>query len=98
MKIRLNRLIRSAVAVLAWGFVLSEPTAFAANNQQSKMTDCDKQAGDKTGDDREAFLKSCMSATPMTQQEKIAACNRQATGKTGSERKAFMKSCLRNKS
>lgn len=96
MNFRLNRFIRSTAAVLALGCVLGVPSAFAANNQQSKMTECDKQAGDRTGDDRKAFMKNCMSATPMTQQEKIAACNKQATGKTGSDRKAFMKSCLRS--
>jgi hypothetical protein len=97
MNIRSNRFIRAAAAVLALGFVLSAPSAFAANNQQSKMTDCDNQAGDKKGDDRKAFMKSCMSATPMTQQERIAACNKKATGKTGSDRKAYMKTCLRNR-
>ena len=69
--------------------------------QQSKMGDCNKEAGDKKGDARKAFMKSCLSggtataaAAPMTQQEKMKKCNADATGKKGDDRKAFMKTCL----
>ncbi len=69
--------------------------------QQSKMGDCNKSAADKKGDERKAFMKSCLSdggtsaaGTPMTQQDKMKKCNVDATGKKGDERKAFMKSCL----
>nr|WP_074173417.1 PsiF family protein [Caballeronia calidae] len=30
--------------------------------QQEKMTACNSQAGDKKGDDRKAFMKSCLSS------------------------------------
>ena len=63
--------------------------------QQSKMGDCNKQATDKKGDERKAFMKTCLSADkPMTQQDKMKKCNTDATGKKGDERKAFMKTCL----
>ena len=63
--------------------------------QQSKMGDCNKQATDKKGDERKAFMKTCLSADkPMTQQDKMKKCNVDATGKKGDERKAFMKTCL----
>ena len=63
--------------------------------QQSKMGDCNKEAGDKKGDDRKAFMKTCLSAAkPMTQQAKMKKCNVDATAKKGDERKAFMKECL----
>ena len=70
--------------------------------QQSRMGDCNKSATDKKGDDRKAFMKSCLSgdtamaapAKPMTQQDKMKKCNVDATGKKGDERKTFMKSCL----
>ena len=73
--------------------------------QQSKMGDCNKQAVGKKGDERKAYMKTCLSAegapaapaapaTPMTQQQKMKKCNGDATGKKGDERKAFMKSCL----
>ncbi|WP_049127259.1 PsiF family protein, partial [Burkholderia cenocepacia] len=63
------------------------------------MKACNTQAAGKTGDERKAFMKDCLSAKPakaMTQQEKMKACNTQATGKKGDDRKAFMKSCLSN--
>jgi hypothetical protein len=95
--------IQSAIAALVLGGLLAAP-AFAENSQQNKMTMCNKQAGDKKGDDRKAFMKSCLSASspmaasaPMTQQEKMKACNVQAADKKGDDRKAFMKTCLSNK-
>ena len=73
----------------------------AQNSQNTKMADCNKQATGKTGDDRKAFMKTCLSNKPATaakkltpQQQKMGECNKQATGKTGDERKAFMKTCL----
>ena len=67
----------------------------AANSQQSKMSECNKEAGDKKGDDRKKFMSTCLKKDkPMTQQEKMKACNAQAAGKKGDERKAFMKDCL----
>ncbi|MDN3918881.1 PsiF family protein [Roseateles violae] len=63
--------------------------------QQEKMKACNKDAGDKKGDERKAFMKDCLSAsaTP-AQQEKMKTCNKDAGDKKGDERKAFMKDCL----
>ena len=66
----------------------------AMTSQQTRMADCNKQAGDKKGDERKAFMSSCLSNKPMTQQEKMTKCNKDAGGKKGDERKAFMKECL----
>lgn len=88
--------IRSLMAALLVGGVLATP-AFAANSQQDKMKACNAQAAGKTGDERKAFMKDCLSAKPakkMSQQEKMKACNTQAADKTGDDRKAFMKGCL----
>ena len=95
--------IRATVVIAVMSLAFGANAALAANSQQSKMTDCNKQAGDKKGDDRKAFMKSCLSAAPaaasapMTQQQKMTACNQQATDKKGDDRKTFMKSCLSNK-
>ena len=70
--------------------------------QQSKMGDCNKSAADKKGDDRKAYMKTCLSggtamaapATPMTQQEKMKKCSGDNKGKKGDDYKAAMKSCL----
>jgi len=92
--------IHAVIAALALTGLLASP-AFAANSQQTKMADCNKQAADKKGDDRKAFMKSCLSATPaaapMSQQDKMKMCNTQAADKKGDDRKAFMKTCLSNK-
>ncbi|HKT65608.1 PsiF family protein [Burkholderia sp. 22313] len=88
--------IQSLVAAVLLGGMLASP-AFAANSQQDKMKACNTQAAGKSGDERKAFMKDCLSAKPakkMTQQEKMKACNTQAADKKGDDRKTFMKSCL----
>ena len=67
--------------------------------QQEKMKTCNADASGKKGEERKAFMKTCLSdkpmaAAPMTQQQKMKACNTDAAGKKGDERKAFMKTCL----
>jgi len=74
--------------------------AWAANSQQERMASCNKDAADKKGDERKAFMKECLSAKKdsggkMSQQDKMKACNKQATGKKGDERKQFMSECLK---
>jgi len=86
------------VAALS-AFVFIAPTyaadaAKAPTAQQSKMTACNKEAGDMKGDERKAFMKTCLSAKKQSQQDKMKACNKDAGDKKGDERKAFMKECL----
>ncbi|HOB96788.1 MAG TPA: PsiF family protein [Aquabacterium sp.] len=97
----MNRLIQIAalsIAALSFGAQAAdkEPT-----KQQSKMTTCSKDAGDKKGDERKAFMKECLSAKPAAaagtaQQNKMKTCNADPKAKTlkGDERKKFMKECL----
>jgi hypothetical protein len=60
------------------------------------MSECNKEAGDKKGDDRKKFMSSCLKKDkPMTQQEKMKACNKDAGGKKGDDRKKFMSECLK---
>lgn len=79
--------------------------AEAVTPQQQKMKDCNTEAGTKNlkGDERKAFMKSCLSTqapeaakkgTP--QQQKMKTCNKEAGDKQlkGDERKKFMSSCL----
>ena len=78
--------------------------------QQERMKSCNKDATAKVlkGDERKAFMKSCLSgkavsapapaaATKMTQQDKMKACSKDAKEKalTGDERKKFMSDCLK---
>jgi len=87
-----------SVALLALAFAAAPAFAAEPTAQQSKMGDCNKQAGDKKGDERKAFMKECLSAKKTTQQDKMKSCNKDAADKKGDERKAFMKECLSAKS
>ena len=87
--------------VVAMGLFLSFGAAHAADGktaQQSKMGSCNKEASDKKGDERKAFMKECLGAkpaAPATQQGKMKSCNTDAKGMKGDERKKFMSDCLK---
>jgi hypothetical protein len=97
---QLVQLLALSVAALSFSAQAADaaPTA-----QQGKMSACNKEAGDKKGDERKAFMKSCLSAKPVaaaasgtSQQNKMKACNADPKAKTlkGAERKKFMSECL----
>lgn len=81
--------------ILAAALVLAASGVHAATAQQSLMGTCNKEAGDKKGDDRKAFMKSCLSDGKKRQQEKMKVCNTEVAGKKGDERKAAMSDCLK---
>lgn len=96
----MKTLLTTTAALLAFALV----PAHAATEQQNKMGACNKEAAGKTGDERKAFMKDCLSKKPageakpeMTQQTKMGTCNKEATGKKGEERKKFMSDCLKSK-
>ena len=96
---RLIQIAALSIAAVSFGAQAAdkEPT-----KQQSKMATCNKDAGDKKGDERKAFMKECLSAkpaAPVTQQDKMKACNADEKAKTlkGDERKKFMSECLSKK-
>ncbi len=77
------------------GFALASGVQ-AQTAQQSKMTTCNNSAGEKKGDERKAFMKSCLSAKVETpQQGKMKTCNAEAKDMKGDERKKFMSACLK---
>ncbi|MFZ5957713.1 PsiF family protein [Pseudomonas sp. QL9] len=97
--------IRVPLLMLA---LLFSAQGFAANTaQQEKMKTCNADATAKSlkGDERKAFMSTCLkagggadAAKKMTpQQEKMAQCNKDAGAKAlkGDERKAFMSNCLK---
>ena len=82
------------IGMFACGFAYAQDKL--ANPQQTKMSECNKEAGDNKGDDRKKFMSSCLKKDkPMTQQEKMKACNKDAGGKKGDDRKKFMSECLK---
>ncbi|MEP7101027.1 MAG: PsiF family protein [Burkholderiales bacterium] len=95
--------MKNLMTVLALSVACLSSSAFAADaasapmgKQQTKMAECNATAGDKKGDERKAFMKTCLSAKKATQQEKMKSCNADPKAKAakGDERKAFMKECL----
>jgi hypothetical protein len=68
----------------------------AQTAQQSKMTACNKDAGDMKGDERKAFMKDCLSGKKLSpQQVKMKSCNAEAKDMKGDARKTFMSECLK---
>lgn len=91
--------------VLGFGMSGLAAQSQAQNSQQTKMTSCNADATSKNlkGDDRKAFMKTCLSSAPASstktnsQQEKMKTCNAQASAKSlkGDDRKQFMSTCLK---
>ena len=100
------KLVAGAAVSLFIAAMAASPAAFATP-QQEKMKSCNAEAKTKSlaGDERKAFMKSCLSAggaeadgkslTP--QQQKMKSCNAEAKSKNlaGGERKKFMSTCLK---
>ena len=93
--------MKKLLPLLALGLSLSFGAVHAADAptaQQSKMGTCNKDAIDKKGDERKAFMKECLSAKAdgkAAQQTKMKTCNVDAKGMKGDERKKFMSECLK---
>ncbi|WP_122424962.1 PsiF family protein [Pseudomonas viridiflava] len=93
----------TGIALLLVGLMCSAQ-GFAATAQQNKMTTCNADASAKSlkGDERKAFMSTCLKATPApaaTQQEKMKTCNATASTQAlkGDARKTFMSDCLKKK-
>ena len=67
----------------------------SSNSQQDKMKACNAQAGDKKGDERKAFMKTCLSNKPMTQSEKMSMCNKKTAGMAKEERSKAQSECMK---
>ncbi len=92
--------MKHLLAVLAMGLTLSFGVAHAADGdgktkQQSKMATCNTDAGDKKGDERKAFMKSCLSAKPAAMAPS-AACEKAAADKklAGAAKNSSIKKCM----
>lgn len=94
--------MKRLIALAVMGLSLAVAPAVFAGAQQEKMKTCNKDAKEKAlkGDERKAFMKSCLSGGAAEsgkgkQQSKMKDCNKQAEGKKGDERKSFMSQCLK---
>jgi len=98
--------MRQLLTILACAAAFAATGAHAADAakhktvQQEKMAACNKDAEGKKGDERKAFMSTCLSSKSSdavkstAHQDKMKSCNHQAAGKKGDEHKAFMKECL----
>lgn len=95
MKKLMLALAASALALGAQAAEDKKPTA-----QQSKMTTCNKDAGDKKleGDARKSFMKECLSAKPAAAAGAAAspACEKSAADKklAGAAKTSHLKKCM----
>lgn len=102
--------MKQLISFVALGLALAVSSVYAADAkapsaQQNKMKTCnaDAKAKELKGDERKAFMKSCLSAKPAaaegatSQQSKMKTCNADAKTKEfkGDERKKFMSECLK---
>ena len=80
------------LSLAATGARAAEPTA-----QQNKMADCKKEAGDKKGDERKAYMKTCLSAKaePAKPESKMAMCNKKTAGLAKEERAKAQSECMK---
>ena len=84
----------SVLAIAVSAFAVSAHAADAASapsKQQSKMTTCNADAGDKKGDERKAFMKTCLSNNPAA-----AECDKSAAEKklAGAAKNSYVKKCI----
>ncbi len=99
--------MKKLLTLMAFGLAFSFGGAQAASHagaakmdeakpkQQTKMTMCNQEAGEKKGDERKAFMSSCLKAKPASQQSKMKTCNVEAKDMKGDDRKKFMSECLK---
>ena len=93
----MNRFLElAAAALLACGSAYAADTKTDAKmSQQDKMKVCNEQAGDKKGDERKAFMKTCLSAKPEKPKSKMAMCPETTKGMTKAEADTTRSECMK---
>jgi hypothetical protein len=92
----MNKLLSLLVFSLAAALTMPAVAA-TANKQQSKMSDCQAQAGDKKleGKDRQAFVNQCLKAKPVKAQSKMAECNAKTKGMSKADASKARSECMK---
>ena len=95
-------IVAGAFAAATTAFAADPPKTDAAktdtatvNPQQEKMKMCNTKAGDKKGDERKAFMKTCLSAEPPKPESKMAMCNKKTAGMKQEERAKAQSECMK---
>ena len=86
-----------SLLVLALAAAVAMPAAAAANKQNTKMSACQAQAGEKKleGKDRQSFVNECLKAKPAKASNKMAECNAKTKGMTKEEAAKARSECMK---
>ena len=76
---------------------LAMPATAADNKQNTKMSDCQAQAGEKKleGKDRQNFVNQCLKAKPAKATSKMAECNAKTKGMTKADASKARSECMK---
>ncbi|MCA3239466.1 MAG: PsiF family protein [Curvibacter sp.] len=92
--------MKKLIPLLAMALALALGTAYADDKkeptaQQNKMAACNKQAGEKKGEERKAFMGECLKAKP-AEAAPSPACEKSAADKNlhGAAKAAHVKKCM----
>jgi hypothetical protein len=88
-----------SLLVLALAATVAMPAAAAGNKQNTKMSDCQAQAGEKKleGKDRQNFVNQCLKAKPAkaSTSNKMAECNAKTKGMSKAEASKARSECMK---
>jgi hypothetical protein len=85
-----------ALLMVATFALVAAPALAAENKQNTKMSDCQAQAGEKKleGKDRQNFVNQCLKAKPEKPQSKMAECNAKTKGMSKDEASKARSECM----
>ena len=90
--------VPSLLVLAAFATAVAMPAA-AANKQNTKMSDCQAQAGEKKleGKDRQNFVNQCLKAKPekASTSNKMAECNAKTKGMSKADASKARSECMK---
>jgi hypothetical protein len=91
----MNKLL--SLLVLSLMAAVAMPAAAAENKQNTKMSECQAQAGEKKleGKDRQNFVNQCLKAKPAKAQSKMAECNAKTKGMSKADASKARSECMK---
>jgi len=86
-----------ALLILGMFAVVAAPAVGAENTQNTKMKDCQSQAGEKKleGKDRQNFVNTCLKAKPEKAKSKMAECNSKTKGMSKADADKARSECMK---
>ena len=90
--------MKKLMLLIAASAMLVTAPAMAENSQQDKMKACNASAGDKKGDERKAYMSTCLSAKPAPAakpESKMAMCNKKTAGLDKDARAKAQSECMK---